>query len=146
MLNPTYFYDKVQELFAEFKPDYNLEQARLRMMESAMWLSHATPTDEAINRDQAAAPSPRIIRHPGEQEPLDWTIRAKNKLTTLEYYNQDTLPKVFGALIDGGMNGAEARETISLMQSAGILFRERLPSSGEVTSTLDVTPEPGKAD
>jgi uncharacterized protein len=130
MLNPTYFYDKVQELFAEFKPDFNLEQARLRMMESAMWLGHATPTEEALSRDLAAAPSARLLT-PEERPDFDWPTRARNqyKPSSLEYVNEDTLIKVFEALVgaDGGyqLSGDHAREAITAMQNAGILFRER---------------------
>jgi hypothetical protein len=46
-----------------------------------------------------------------------------------EYHDDETLHKVFNALVNGPdfwLTGDEARSCITMMQNAGILFRERI--------------------
>jgi hypothetical protein len=42
-----------------------------------------------------------------------------------ETYDDETMVKVFGALLETGMPGDEVMSCIRAMQNAGILFRER---------------------
>lgn len=46
-----------------------------------------------------------------------------------EHFTENTLFKVYDALRKVGMDETQARDAISEMQNAGILFRERFPTS-----------------
>lgn len=73
---------------------------------------------------------------------------------TGETHDEDTLRKVYDALERAGMGYGDARETATVLQNAGILFRERAPepapdshelsnaeSSDETATSLDVDME-----
>lgn len=44
-----------------------------------------------------------------------------------EYYDDETLSKVYDALLWSGLTGKQAEDAVNEMQNAGILFRERAP-------------------
>jgi hypothetical protein len=52
--------------------------------------------------------------------------REYDETSAEEYCDEDTLFKVTAALVKSGMTFTRARECIALMESSGILFRERL--------------------
>ena len=58
-----------------------------------------------------------------------WTHKAIASTAPLEdlgieTHTEETMHKVYKALLETGMNGDEAREAIQQMQNSGILFRE----------------------
>lgn len=42
-----------------------------------------------------------------------------------EYHDEDTLKKVYEALLEEGIYGSKALDVVSAIQNNGILFRER---------------------
>jgi hypothetical protein len=83
----------------DFYTTIDKEQALIRFSEFEMWMRHAKPKPEARGR--------HLMERPSE-----------------EYHDEETLQKVYGAMVDNGVNGEEAREIINTMQNAGLLFRE----------------------
>jgi hypothetical protein len=128
MLNSIYHFEKMRDVLNEFEPSRELSLAKTKLEECELWLTKCHPTKEAVERDMAA-PAPDSTEEGPE---FDWPVRARNahNPSRLEYVNEDTLMKVFEALVgaDGGfqLSGDHAREAITAMQTAGILFRERM--------------------
>jgi hypothetical protein len=83
----------------DFYTTIDKEQALIRFAEFEMWMRHAKPKPEAAGRHVLSV-------EPGE------------------YHDEDTLHKVYGAMVRNGVNGDEAQEIINSMQNAGLLFRE----------------------
>lgn len=48
-----------------------------------------------------------------------------------EFFDEDTLRKVYEALLENGIYGQQALDIINTMQNKGILFRERKPGVRE---------------
>jgi hypothetical protein len=46
------------------------------------------------------------------------------------YHDENTMRKVFMALIKSGLTSDEANDAVMFMQNAGILFREKRPEDG----------------
>ena len=90
----------------DFYTTIDKEQALIRFAEFEMWMRHAKPKPEARGRHLMDVPSE-------------------------EYHDENTLHKVFGAMVDNGVNGEEAREIINTMQNAGLLFREHVPEEAK---------------
>lgn len=111
MLNPIYHFEKMRNVLDEFESSRELSLARTKLDECELWLTKCRPTKEAVERDMAA--------------PVSGSTEEKPNFEWLEYVTEDTLHKVYGAMVDNGVNGDEAREIISTMQNSGILFRER---------------------
>lgn len=64
-----------------------------------------------------------VVSHHGYSEMT--TIRPYNFKRIEETYDENTIRKVFCALVDSGCGNKQATEAISEMQNVGILFRER---------------------
>lgn len=60
MMNPEYYLTKMRALIEEFEPSRERSLAETKFDECKMWLSKCTPTEEALNRDQAA-PDPSEV-------------------------------------------------------------------------------------
>ena len=87
----------------DFYTTIDKEQALIRLAEFEMWMRHAKPKPEAAGR--------HIIEQPQE------------------YHDEETMHKVYGALVENGMNGEEAQEALLVMGNRGILFREVAPEN-----------------
>lgn len=61
--------------------------------------------------------------------------RDSYKPPTADFYDEQTLTKVFMALRKSGLSPVEATNALSEMQNSGVLFRERRPvhSGGKMT-------------
>ncbi|HEY2455617.1 MAG TPA: hypothetical protein VGI71_23980 [Scandinavium sp.] len=57
MMNPKYFFGRMQELVKEYKPSRELQIVRTKLEEAEMWLAKCEPTDEAKCRDLREEPS-----------------------------------------------------------------------------------------
>lgn len=57
MMNPTYHTNRMRTLINEYEPSRERSLAITKLDECELWLSKCTPTQETLNRDQAA-PSP----------------------------------------------------------------------------------------
>lgn len=53
MMNPDYHFARMRELIEEFQPSRERSLAATKLDECEMWLARCTPTDEAVQRDQA---------------------------------------------------------------------------------------------
>lgn len=53
-MNPAYHFTRMRELFDEFVPSRERPLAITKLDECEMWLAKCHPTQEALNRDQAA--------------------------------------------------------------------------------------------
>ena len=54
MMNPTYHVARVRELLDEYEPSRERSLAATKLDEFELWLTRCQPTQEALNRDQAA--------------------------------------------------------------------------------------------
>jgi hypothetical protein len=57
-MNPGYHLARVRDLIEEFEPSRERSLAATKLDEMEMWLLRCKPTQEALGRDQAAAPPP----------------------------------------------------------------------------------------
>lgn len=103
VLNLGQHIQMVRQIIArDYYTTIDKEQALIRLAEFEMWMRHAKAKPEARGRHVLAV-------EPGE------------------YHDEDTLHKVYGAMVKNGVNSDEAREIINTMQNAGLLFRELRP-------------------
>lgn len=56
MMNPAYHFARMRDLLDEFEPSREKSLAATKLDECEMWLARATPTQEALSRETAAAP------------------------------------------------------------------------------------------
>ena len=58
MMNPSYFFARMRELLDEFEPSRERSLAVTKLDECELWLSRCQPTQDALQRDQAAPHDP----------------------------------------------------------------------------------------
>jgi hypothetical protein len=56
VMNPNYFFARMRELLDEFEPSRERSLAATKLDECELWLSRCQPTEQALQRDQAAPP------------------------------------------------------------------------------------------
>lgn len=59
MMNPVYHINRMRDLLEEYEPSRERSLAITKLDEFQMWLAKCTPTQEALQRDQAA-PAPDV--------------------------------------------------------------------------------------